>query len=334
MNAAAVSRQNLRIQIIAVGVGLVLMAIKFFAWWLTNSNAILTDALESIINVVAGLFAVYSLILASKPKDANHPYGHGKIEFLAAGFEGGLIALAGAIIIGKSVYNLVFPQALQQLDLGLVLTAFSGAVNFGLGRYMVARGRKTHSMTLQAEGKHLLSDAYSTVGLLVGIGLLLLTGAQWLDSVTAILFGGIILYTGFKLLRGAISGIMDEADLEIIAPLVEIMARRRHPNWIDIHNLRVIRYGAAIHIDCHLTVPWYFNVEQGHAEVKSLESLIQQECPMPVELFIHADPCRPPLACSICMKADCDQRQAPMEREVPWTSENLLYVKNHQSIAG
>ncbi len=326
------NRQNLRLQIVAVCIGVALMAIKFFAWWLTNSNAILTDALESIINVVAGFFAIYSLMLTAKPKDANHPYGHGKIEFLAAGFEGGLIFLAGLIIFGKSVYNLVFPQPLQKLDIGLVLTAFSGAVNFTLGRFMVIRGGATHSMTLQAEGKHLLSDAYSSAGLLTGIGLLLLTGAQWLDSVTAIVFGGIILYTGYKLLRGAISGIMDEADLDIIAPLVGVMAKHRHSNWIDIHNLRVIRYGAAIHIDCHLTVPWYFNVEQGHAEVKSLESLIQAESPVPVELFIHADPCRPPAACGICSKLDCDHRQAPFEKEIPWNLENLLYVKNHQDL--
>lgn len=326
------NRQNLRLQIVAVCIGVALMAIKFFTWWLTNSNAILTDALESIINVVAGFFAIYSLMLTAKPKDANHPYGHGKIEFLAAGFEGGLIFLAGLIIIGKSIYNLVFPQPLEKLGIGLALTAFSGFINLILGYFMVRQGRKTHSLTIQAEGRHLLSDSYSSAGILAGMGILMLTGAAWLDSMTAIVFGVIILYTGYKLLRTSVAGIMDEAAPDIIQPLVDIMARKKRSNWVDIHNLRVIRYGAAIHIDCHLTVPWYFNVEQGHAEVKSLESLIQAESPVPVELFIHADPCRPPAACGICSKLDCDHRQAPFEKEIPWTLENLLYVKNHQDL--
>ncbi len=330
---SAVHRRNFRIQVFVVCAGIVLMALKFFTWWLTNSNAVLTDALESIINVVAGLFAVYSLVLTSKPKDANHPYGHGKIEFLAAGFEGGLIALAGLIIIGKSCYNLVFPQPIQKIDIGLALTAVSGMVNFALGYILLGQGQRAHSLTLQADGKHLLSDAYSSAGILIGMGLLWFTGAHWLDSATALAFGLIILYTGYRLLRSAISGIMDEADLEIIERVVEVMAKHRHPNWVDIHNLRVIRYGAAIHIDCHLTVPWYFNVEQGHAEVKSLELLIQRESPVPVELFIHADPCRPPLACSICAKSDCAERQAPLRRQIPWSLPNLLYVKNHQDLA-
>ncbi|MBX2927164.1 MAG: cation transporter [Saprospiraceae bacterium] len=323
---------NLRFQIWAVVIGVLLMGIKFFAWWLTNSNAILTDALESIINVLAGLFAVFSLVITAKPKDANHPYGHGKIEFIAAGFEGGLIALAGLLIIGKSFYNFIFPQPLDKLDIGLGLTAFSGLANFALGYFLVRQGKKSHSLTLQADGKHLLSDAYSSAGLLVGIALLLLTGAVWLDNLTAVAFGFVILYTGFKLLRSSVSGIMDEADPDIIRPLVKVMAEHRKYNWVDVHNFRVIRYGASMHVDCHLTVPWFFNVEQGHQEVKQLENIIQSVNPVPVELFIHADPCRPPAACSICIKEDCAHRQAPFEAAIPWTLENLLFERNHQDL--
>jgi cation diffusion facilitator family transporter len=329
---AVAHQKNLRFQIWAVVIGVILMSIKFFAWWLTNSNAILTDALESIINVLAGLFAVFSLVITAKPKDANHPYGHGKIEFIAAGFEGGLIALAGLIIIGKSFYNLVFPQPLDRLDIGLVLTAFSGLANFVLGYFLVRQGKKSHSLTLQADGKHLLSDAYSSAGLLVGIALLMLTGAAWLDSLTAVAFGLVILYTGFRLLRSSVSGIMDEADPDIILPLVKVLAEHRQPNWVDVHNFRVIRYGASMHVDCHLTVPWFFSVEQGHYEVKQLETVIQSANPVPVELFIHADPCRPPAACGICLKEDCTHRQAPFETTIPWTLENLLFERNHQDL--
>jgi len=331
MNSAFFA-QNRRFQIWVVVIGILLMGIKFFAWGVTNSNAILTDAIESIINVAAGFFALYSISLTAKPKDENHPYGHGKIEFIAAGFEGGLIAVAGLLIVLKSVYNLVYPQVLEQIDFGLAITAFSGFINFGLGAWMVRRGKISRSLTVQSEGRHLLSDAYSSVGILVGMGLLWLTGAAWLDSATAIVFGFFILYTGYKLLRSAVSGIMDEADPEVIQHLVNIMERNRRVNWVDIHNLRVIRYGADIHVDCHLTVPWYFSVEQGHEEVKRLEALIQAESPMPVELFIHADPCRPPLACALCKKADCTQRKTPFLEEVPWTLKHLLFPRNHQEL--
>ncbi len=323
-------RLNLRYQVIVVGVGLALMAVKFFAWWLTNSNAVLTDALESIINVVAGFFAIYSVVLTAKPKDANHPYGHGKVEFLAAGFEGGLIAIAGLLIIGKAFYNLVFPQPIQKIDIGLVLTAASGIVNFGLGFALFQQGKKSRSLTLQADGKHLLSDAYSSGGVIAGMGLVWLTGLVWVDNATALIFGFVILYTGYKLLRSSVAGIMDETDLDSLRPLAELLARHRRENWVDLHNLRAIRYGPSIHIDCHLTVPWYFTVEQGHAEVKMLEEIVQRESPMPVEFFVHADPCTPPAACAICSKKECAQRRAPQEREVPWTLEHLLFVSNHQ----
>ncbi len=323
---------KVNIQAVVVLVGILLMGIKFYAWWLTNANAILTDALESIINVVAGFFALYSLWLASKPRDQNHPYGHGKVEFLAAGFEGSLIFTAGVLIIGKAGYNLVYPQQIQDLDWGLLLTAFSGGINFIMGTLLVRVGHRERSVTLEADGRHLLSDAYSSAGILIGMGLLLWTGLNWLDSVTALLFGIFILYTGYQLMRGAISGIMDEADPALIAPLVRIMEQHRTENWIDVHNLRVIRYGTSIHIDGHLTVPWYFTVEEGHAEVKKLETLIQTAHGAQVELFIHADPCRPPLACAICIKADCQHRLSAHERVVPWTQEHLLFHRNHQEL--
>ena len=148
---------------------MLLSALKFVAWLLTNSNAIFTDALESLVNVAAGIFALYSLYLAAKPKDEDHPYGHGKIEFLSATVEGSLIAAAGAAILVKSVYSFIYPEAIQQLDLGILLTGITGLVNFGMGFYALRRGTKTNSATLRAGGKHLLSDAWSTLGYGCGI---------------------------------------------------------------------------------------------------------------------------------------------------------------------
>ncbi len=305
------------------------MGAKFLAWWLTNSNAILTDALESIINVVAAAFGLYSLVLAAKPRDRNHPYGHGKVEFLSAGFEGSLIFLAGMAIIGKAGYNLIFPQEIQDLDIGLLLTGIAGAINFGIGHVLEKRGEKHNSLILRASGKHLKSDAYSSAGLIAGLGLVIATGWTALDSLVALIFGGIIIWTGFRLIRQSVAGIMDEADYQLIQNLVEKLERDRLDSWIDIHNFRVIKYGATLHIDCHMTVPWYYDVRQGYEEVRKFSILMKEHCEAPVEFFVHIDPCDPPGNCRICRMAYCPKRTAPMETSITWTLDNIMKNQNH-----
>ena len=305
------------------------MGIKFVAWWMTHSNAVLTDALESIINIVAGLFALFSLIIAAKPKDLNHPYGHGKIEFISVGFEGALIALAGLGMIGKAIYNFFYPQEIHQLDIAIWLTAITGAVNFVMGKWLERRGKKDQSITLVGSGKHLQSDGYSSLGMLLGLSLVWWTSWYVLDNVLTIIFGAIILITGFNLLRKSLAGIMDEADYKLINELVAVLDRERKDNWIDIHNFRVIQYGAALHIDCHMTLPWYFDNRQSHREVKALERLMEQNCASPVEHFIHIDACNSE-ACRICQKKDCPVRENPTEVRLPWTIENIMENKPHE----
>ncbi len=306
------------------------MSIKFVAWWITHSNAVLTDALESIINIVAGVFALFSLIIAAKPKDLNHPYGHGKIEFISVGFEGALIALAGLGMIGKAIYNFFYPQGIHQLDIAIWLTALTGAINFVMGRWLERRGKTDQSITLVGSGKHLQSDGYSSLGMLIGLALVWWTGWYLLDNVLAIIFGGIILFTGYNLLRKSLAGIMDEADYQLITQLVEVLDRDRKDNWIDIHNFRVIQYGAALHIDCHMTLPWYFDNRQSHREVKALERLMEQNCAAPVEHFIHIDACDSE-SCRICQKQDCPVREKPTEVRLPWTIENIMENKPHEA---
>ncbi len=319
----------LRLQAWVLGGGLLLLAIKFFAWWQTNSNAILADALESIVNVVAGAFALFSLYTAALPRDRNHPYGHGKVEFIAAGLEGSLIAVAGLGMIGKGLYNFFEPQPLAHLDLGLVLSAAAGLANFGMGKALERFGRRHHSLTLVADGKHLQSDAWSSAGLVLGLVLIRLSGAQWIDNLMAILFGLWILFTGYRLLRTSAAGIMDEADEILIADIIGTLEARRRPEWVDVHNFRIIKYGAALHVDCHLTLPWYFTLREAHARVKAFERAVADCCEQPVELFIHADPCEPPRACRICRKADCDKRQADFVAAPPWTLEVVLSRRPH-----
>jgi cation diffusion facilitator family transporter len=321
-------KNNITLQMVALALGLLLMAAKFIAWWVTNSNAILSDALESIINIVAGAFALYSLILASKPRDKNHPYGHGKIEFISAGFEGALIFLAGMAIIGKAGYNLIYPQGIQQLDTGILLTSIAGAVNYGIGFALEKRGRKSNSLTLIAGGKHLQSDAYSSLGLIIGLALVWWTGILLLDNLIAGAFGCVILFTGFRLLRKSVAGIMDEADYQLIEEIVNKLDSKRNDNWIDVHNFRVIKYGATLHIDCHMTLPWYFNTQEAHSEVKAFEKEAAQLCISPVELFVHVDPCEP-ASCRICQKKNCAVRRYPAERRINWTLENIMKNTPH-----
>lgn len=321
-------RENIKLQIVAVVVGVILLVGKFAAYFLTSSNTILTDALESIVNVVAGGLGLYSLIIAALPKDENHPYGHGKIEFISAGVEGTLIALAGVLIVGKSIYSLFEPSELHQLDYGLYITAFAGLVNYGLGAWAERQGQKTNSLALIASGKHLKSDAYSTVGLVVGLVAIMLTNWVWLDSVVAILFGGLIAYTGYGVVRESVSGIMDEVDYNLVEEMVAILDKNRLPNWIDIHNFRIIKYGHALHIDCHLTVPRFFGVVEAHDEVDKLEELIKTTVEVPVELFIHVDACIPE-SCRLCQRANCAVRSQDFEELEEWKLSNIILNRKH-----
>lgn len=302
--------------------------VKFIAYFLTGSNAILTDALESIINVIAGSFALYSLYYASHPQDRNHPYGHGKIEFISSGFEGALIFIAGMSMIGKAVYGFFYPPQLASLATGTFLTGISGAINGGLGYYLIKTGRRQTSPTMVADGQHLLTDTYSSAALVVGLIVLQLTGIMWLDQVLTLLFGLFILYTGYRLLRGSVAGLLDEADYETLGQIIDILNAHRRDKWIDIHNLRIQKYGGFLHIDCHLTLPWYDNLEAVHSEVEALENLVSAQMPNRVELFVHADPCQPS-ACPICKVHDCPERQHPFEKRLPWKLENLLPNRRH-----
>ncbi len=323
-------QDNKRIQSIVLWVGVALMGLKFFAWWMTNSNAILSDALESIINIVAGGFALFSLYLSALPKDSNHPYGHGKIEFLSAGFEGGLILLAGLAIGVKSIYNIFNPQDIHGVDIGMILIAIAGLLNYVMGRWLEQAGQRNRSMVLIANGKHLQTDGWTSVGLLLGLGLFFFTGIPWIDNLTALVFAGIILYTGYKLVRTSIAGIMDEADYQLINELIKKLEAIRKSDWIDVHNFRVIKYGGTLHIDCHLTVPWFYNVHDGHNEVKKFEQAVADTCDTPVELFIHLDPCQPSFSCEICDKADCSERKMAFQRRIQWNLETAMINQQHR----
>jgi len=323
------AQQNLKMQKWVATISVLLLILKFTAYYITHSVAILTDAMESIVNVVAGFIGLYSLYLSAKPRDENHPYGHGKAEFLSAAVEGTLILSAGTVIIYKSVANLITPAGVQQVDYGIYLVALSAVINYAFGYLSVRKGKKNNSLALVASGKHLISDSYSTFGIIAGLLLLYFTKQEWIDSAVAIVFGIIIIYTGYHIIRNSIAGIMDEADKKLLTRIVALLNSNRQVNWVDLHNLRIIKYGTILHLDCHLTVPWYLNVHEAHREIDSLANLVKNEFGGQVELFVHSDGCLP-FSCRICNKTDCRERQYTFEHRVEWTLENILQNKKHQ----
>jgi cation diffusion facilitator family transporter len=322
------SKQNIITQrwIVIGSVGLLI--VKWVAFFLTDSVAILTDALESIVNVVAGFIGLYSLQVSAKPRDSNHPYGHGKIELISASVEGILIGIAGVLIIIESVQRLLTPTPLTQIDFGMLLVGATAIVNYILGSWALNTGRRNHSLALQASGKHLQTDTWSTVGILIGLGILYFTGLSWVDSAVAIGFGLFILYTGYRILRTTVAGIMDEADTLLLERVISHLEEHRHTNWIDLHNMRIIKYGNVIHIDAHMTVPWYFTVNEAHAEVTAVEDTVAKEFGDTVEMFIHLDGCLP-FSCQLCQKEDCRVRQHPFAERLVWTLENVTQDTKH-----
>ena len=322
------AKENFRIQKWITLLSVVLFGAKIIAYYLTHSLSILSDALESIVNVFAGFIGLYSLYVAAKPKDIEHPYGHGKAEFISAAAEGGLIISAGVLIFYETLQNFIQHSQLQQLDKGLYVVAATAVVNYIAGFICLKIGKRNNSLALQASGKHLQLDTLSTLVIIAALAVMLFTQFLWLDKAVALIMSIIIVFNGYKIIRKSLAGIMDEADMELLQKLVDVLNANRHPNWIDLHNLRVIKYGAVLHIDCHLTVPWYLNVLEAHKEVEALIALIKKEFGDSIEMFVHTDACLE-ISCPICLKDNCNQRQLPFDHKVEWSLENIIADKKH-----
>jgi len=322
-------KENLKLQQSIVTTALILFVLKIFAWFITRSVAILTDALESTVNVISGITGLYSLYIAAKPRDENHPYGHGKAEFLSAAVEGILMMMASVFIIYEAAYHLIYPHPLQKLDYGIVLIAISAIINFWMGYRAIQKGKKNNSLALEASGRHLQSDTYSTIAVAIGLSLIFLTKIQQIDSIMAILISLVIIFTGYKITRKSIAGIMDEADRKILSRMIDLLNQHRNPNWIDIHNLRVIKFGSVLHVDCHLTVPWYLNIRELHIEIDNLQQLITNEFGESIEFFVHTDDCGDS-SCSICLKQDCKVRKYPFTKKIEWRLDTLIPNRKHE----
>lgn len=305
---------------LSVGVATLLLVVKLSAWLLTGSAAILSDALESIINVVAAVFAVLSVSVAETPPDKGHPYGHGNIEYYAALIEGLLIFLASLCIFWESFDKILHPQPMPHLGAGLTLLVLAGLANLWLGLKLLRQGRRSGSLTLTADGQHVLTDVYSSAGVFVGLTLVMATGWLWLDGAVACLVGVNIAWTGVRLVRRSVAGFMNESDPALLREICVLLRENRHPSWIDIHRLRVIKSGRAIHVDLHLILPRDLILAEAHDQVVAMEALLQASLGPEADIMIHADPCNDG-RCPACDAAPCDLRQAPSVSMPLWSMD-------------
>jgi cation diffusion facilitator family transporter len=281
------------------------------------------------VNVLAGAIGLYSLYVASKPKDKEHPYGHGKAEFISAAFEGSLIIAAGLIIFYESISAIFKPSELHSLDNGLWVLLVTAFLNLFAGLIAKRMGTKNKSLALISSGQHLILDSFTTFAVSIGIGIVLLTNITGIDAILAILMSFWIIYNGYKIIRASLAGIMDEADLALLEEVVSELNKNRNVQWVDLHNLRVIKYGSLMHIDCHLTVPWFLNVNEAHQVVEEFTNLIKNKFGASIEFFVHTDGCMS-YSCPICLAENCAQRKAPFEQKLDWTIENVLSDLKHQ----
>lgn len=326
----AVGRAEKRAGALSLGVAVALMAVKFVAYALTGSAAVFSDALESIVNVLAGAFALYALILAHRPADAQHPYGHGKVEFMAAGFEGGMILLAAMVIVWRGIESLIHGPAVSRLDAGIVLMAIAMVVNGVVGLALVRRGRKTGSITLEADGRHLLTDAVTSVVVLAALTAVLLTGWAILDPLCAFLVSVYLAGVGVSLLKRSAAGLMDEQDAADNALIRQILDRHigaaaAPPAVCSYHNLRHRHTGRYHWVDFHLVVPAGWDVRRGHEAASLIEGEIEHALGIG-DATAHVEPCddrgcaacrAPAAAAQPVESAHASSHVHPPQRQIP-----------------
>ncbi len=313
---------NKRAAFISMGVGLLMFAAKISAYLLTGSSAIFSDAAESVVHIFATGMALFSIIFSNKPADQSHFYGHGNVEYFSAGIEGFLIILAAVVIIFESAKDLILGVELQKLDIGLFVITSAGIINLLLGLFLIRTGKQTGSLTLIADGKHVLTDSYTSIGVMIGISLVIFTGIKEIDPIFAIIVAANILVTGYKLIRQSIGGLMNETDQILLKKISDIIISIRKDYWIDLHQLRFWTSGERVFIDFHLIIPFYFTVKQSHDEEDRIKSELRNHFTN-VDLKIHFDYCWDEL-CKLCEYNNCLHRKEKLSQRFEWNRDKLI----------
>ncbi len=323
MTTAEHAEQRFRIRVASLSIlaGAVILGLKFWSYVLSGSVALKSDAIESIVNIVAATFALGAVIFAGQPADKEHPYGHGKIEHFSAAFEGGLISLAAVFILIEAGKGLLYGVELKDLGRGLLVNLLAGGLNGLLGWFLLTQGRKTRSKALEADGHHILSDFWTTMGIATGLLGVKLTGITWLDPVMAMIVGLLLARTGFRLVKESSQALLDMEDPDTLGKVLTAMNATRPGDIIALHELRTFRSGRYTHVDVHMVVPEFYPVRQAHdlCEEFGRKSLVAGG--IEGEVHTHVDPCAR-LYCDQCPVEPCPIRRVPKTTEGTFTLED------------
>jgi cation diffusion facilitator family transporter len=285
----AVAQQLFAIRLSLI-VGVLMLVGKTYAFFITGSAAILSDAAESVVHVAAVAFAAFSVWLSIQPPDHSHPYGHDKISFFSAGIEGVMIVLAAVYIIYEAVARWVGGLELRNLESGTMLVATAATINAGLGAYLLWTGKRYNSIILTANGKHVWTDVWTSLGVIVGLGLVMLTGWSPFDPILAILIALNILWSGGRLVRQSIGGLMDEVDPKIAHEVMTVLTRETEKRGLTFHQLRHRRTGNALWMELHLQFPATTSIEQAHWQATEIEAAIKKTLTLPSTITTHLEP--------------------------------------------
>lgn len=285
----SIARQQFAIQL-SLAVGLMMLAGKWYAYLITGSAAILSDAAESVVHVFAVGFAAFSLWLSVKPPDQSHPYGHDRVSFFSAGMEGMMIVLAAVYIIYEAIHKWITGLELRNLDTGILYVAGATLINAALGGYLVWQGKRHRSIILVANGKHVLTDSWTSFGVIVGLLMTLWTGWLPFDPILAILVAMNILWSGSKLMRQSVGGLMDEADPALERRLREVLDHETNERGMNYHELRYRHSGSSIWIEVHFLFPNETLIEDAHWKATEIEAAVKSALPGPVTITTHLEP--------------------------------------------
>ncbi|NNM44137.1 MAG: cation transporter [Chlamydiae bacterium] len=270
-------------------IGLLMLIIKPYAYYITGSAAILSDAAESAVHVFAVGFAAYSMRLSLKPPDENHLYGHDKVSFFSAGFEGAMIIFAALFIIYKSIHKILFGNELENVDKGIFFIIFATLINLVLGFYLSRKGKKYNSIILEANGKHVLADCWTSFAAISALFLVKLTGIALFDPIVGILAGTNILWTGIKLIRRSVSGLMDQTDLTLHKQIIEFLSKETQQKNLEFHHLRHRLSGDKILVEFHLLFPNDLKLGKAHEIASEIEHHLKTNLDVESEIFTHLE---------------------------------------------
>lgn len=313
-------RSRIRIAVLSIVAGVGILGLKYLSYLLSGSVALKSDAIESVVNVVAAVFALGAIVSAGKPADKEHPYGHGKIEHFSAAFEGGLISLAAVFIVFEAAKGLIYGVEFKDLGLGLAVNLVAGSMNGLLGWFLLTQGRKKRSKALEADGHHILSDFWTTLGIAAGLSAVAFTGLKWFDPLMAMIVGLLLARTGFRLVKESSQALLDVEDPQVLGKVLEAMNRVRTWDIIAVHELRSFRSGRYTHVDVHIVVPEFYPVRQAHDLCEEFGKQALDGGGIEGEVHTHVDPCGR-LYCARCPVEGCIIREAPKTADAAFILE-------------